>query len=67
MQGRKPMLPKSNNIAKRPEGCSKSHFSHIRNNVEKVTPYFGGGFGTEIDPRSRQSGFEKVTKNQIDF
>ena len=31
------MLSKSKNIAKRWEGCSKSHFSHIRNKVEKVT------------------------------
>ena len=31
------MLPKSKNIAKPLEGCSKSHFSHIRNKVEKVT------------------------------
>ena len=31
------MLSKSNNIAKRSEGCSKSHVSHIRNKVEKVT------------------------------
>ena len=30
------MLSKSKNIAKRWEGCSKSHFSHIRNKVEKV-------------------------------
>ena len=31
------MLSKLKNIAKRWEGCSKSHFSHIRNKVEKVT------------------------------
>ena len=31
------MLSKLKNIAKRWECCSKSHFSHIRNKVEKVT------------------------------
>ena len=31
------MLSKSKNIVKQLEGCSKSHFSHIRNKVEKVT------------------------------
>ena len=36
--GRNSNFRKSKNIAKPLEGCSKSHFSHIRNEVEKVAP-----------------------------
>ena len=36
-QGRTSMPSKAKNLEKIMEGCSKSHFSHIRNEVEKVT------------------------------
>ena len=31
------------------------------------TPHFGEVFGAKIVPRSRKSGFEIRTKNQVDF
>ena len=56
------MLSKSKNIAKRLEGCSKSHFSHIRNKVEKVTlrPLILERF---LDPKSTQDREKVVPKS----
>ena len=56
------MLSKSKNIAKRWEGCSKSHFSHIRNKVEKVTlrPLILERF---LDPKSTQDREKVVPKS----
>ena len=55
------MLSKLKNIAKRWEGCSKSHFSHIRNKVEKVT----------LRPQNRakikKKWFRNRYTNQVDF
>ena len=56
------MLSKSKNIAKRGEGCSKSHFSHIRNKVEKVSlrPLILESF---LDPKSTQDREKVVPKS----
>ena len=56
------MLSKSKNIAKRWEGCSKSHFSHIRNKVEKVSlrPLILESF---LDPKSTQDREKVVPKS----
>jgi hypothetical protein len=56
------LLPKSKNIAKPLEGCSKSHFSHIRNQVEKVTlrPLILKSF---LDPKSTQHQEKVVPKS----
>ena len=56
------MLSKSKNIAKRWEGCSKSHFSHIRNKVEKVTlgPLILDRFS---DPKSTQDREKLISKS----
>ena len=56
------MLPKSKNIAKPLEGCSKSHFSHIRNKVEKVTlrPFILERF---LEPKSTQDREKVVPKS----
>ena len=64
----KSLLPKSKIIAKPLEGCSKSHFSHIRNQVEKVTLdlHFGEVFGAKIFPRSNK-WFRNRYKNRCDF
>ena len=63
--GRKSLLPKSKNIAKPLEGCSKSHFSHTRNEVEKVTPRHLI-LGRFLEPKSTQDrktkALEIVTK-----
>ena len=60
---RKSTLLKSKNVAKRWEGCSKSHFSHIRNEVEKVTlgPSILERF---LDPKSTQDR-EKVFSKSL--
>ena len=57
------MLSKSKNIAKRWEGCSKSHFSHIRNKVEKVIlrPLILERF---LEPKSTQDR-EKVLSESL--
>ena len=57
------MIPKSKNIEKRWEGCSKSHFSHIRNKVEKVTlrPLILERF---LEPKSTQNR-EKVFSKSL--
>ena len=56
------MLSKSKNIAKRWEGCFKSHFSHIRNKVEKVTL---GPLNLEwfLEPKSIQDREKVVSKS----
>ena len=56
------MLSKSKNIAKRWEGCSKSHFSHIRNKVEKVSlrPLILERF---LEPKSTQDREKVLSKS----
>ena len=56
------MLPKSKNIAKTLYHRSKSHFSHIRNEVEKVTlrPIILERF---LDPNSTQDREKVVSKS----
>ena len=60
--GGKVMLPKSKNIAKTMEGCSKSHFSHVRNKVGKSTlrPLILERF---LDPKSSQDRQKVVSKS----
>ena len=62
------MLSKSKNIAKRWEGRSKSHFSHIRNEVEEVLlrPLI---LERLLDPKSKieKKWFQNLYKNQIAF
>ena len=62
LYGRKSTLPKSKNIAKPLEGCSKSHFSYIRNEVEKVTlrPFILERF---LKPKSSQYQKQVVSKS----
>ena len=60
--GRTSTLPKSKTIAKRWEGRSK-YFKKS----DPETPHFGEVFGLKIDPRSRKSGLEIVTKIKTIF
>ena len=60
---------KIENIVKPFEGCSKSHFSHSRNEVEKVTPrhLFLERF---LEPKSTQDRKKRTRnryKNHFDF
>ena len=51
------MLSNLKNIAKTMEGYSKSHFSHIRNEVEKSYPetsFFGEVVEANIVPKSEK-------------
>ena len=63
LSGQKSTLPKSKNIAKPLEGCSKSHFSYIRNFVEKVTlrPLILERF---LEPKSIQDREKTISKSQ---
>ena len=63
LQRRKAKLPKSKNIAKPLEGCSKSHISYIRNFVEKVTlrPII---FERLLEPKSIQDREKTISKSQ---
>ena len=57
------MFPKTKNRGKPLEGCSKSHFSYIRNFVEKVTlrPLILERF---LDPKSIQDREKTISKSQ---
>ena len=59
---RKSMLSKLKNIAKTMEGRSKSHFSHIRNKVEKVNlrPFILERF---LQPKSTQDREKVLSKS----
>ena len=61
LSGQKSTLPKSKNIAKPLEGCSKSHFSYILDFVEKVTlrPLILERF---LEPKSIQDREKTISK-----
>ena len=66
---KKSLLPKSKNIAKPLEGCSKSHFSQIRDEIEKMTlgPLILERF---LEPKSSQDpkkSFRNRSKNSFNF
>ena len=64
------MLRKSKNQAKTVEDRSKSHFSHIRKEIKKVTvrPLILERFSyLKIDPRSRKDVFEIIPKINSSF
>ena len=63
------MRSKSKNIAKTMEGCSKSHFSHIRNKVEKLScdPSFWRGFWSQNRPKIKKKSLRNRYQNQLDF
>ena len=63
------MLSKSKNIAKRWEGRSKSHFSHIRNKVEEVLlrPLILGSFWSQNRPNIKKKCPRNHYKNQVNF
>ena len=63
------MLPKSKNKAKPLEGCSKSHFSYIRTEVEKVTlrPVIWERFLELKSTQDRKKGTRNRYTNQVEF
>ena len=62
LSGQKSTLPKWKNIVKPLEGCSKSHFSYIRHEVEKVTlqPLISERF---LEPKSSPNREKVVSKS----
>ena len=66
---RKSMLSNMKNIVKMMEGCSKSHFSHIRKDVHKMTlrPSFWRGFSSQNRPKIEKKSFWYRYGNRFDL
>ena len=63
------MLSNLKSVAKTMEGCSKSHFSHVRNEVEKtiLKPPILETFLELQSVRDRKKSSKIVTKNNSTF